>query len=64
MIYRLLLSIFLFRAGRSVAMGAQPAQTYSVGSDDSWNWNYPEEGGGSAYLGITSTTSPRNALRN
>ena len=53
MMHRLLLSIFLFALAVPLAMGAQPAQTYSVGSDDSWNWNYPEEGGGSAYLGIT-----------
>jgi serine protease Do len=52
MMHRWLLTIFLFALAGPLAMGAEPSQTYSVGSDDSWNWNYSEEGGGSAYLGV------------
>jgi serine protease Do len=52
MMHRLLLSISLLLLVVPLGAGAQPAQTFSVGSDDSWNWNYSEEGGGSAYLGV------------
>jgi serine protease Do len=52
MMHRLLLGMFLLLLAIPLAMGAQPGQTYSMGSDDSWNWNYSEEGGGSAYLGV------------
>ena len=50
--HRLLLSIFLLALVVPLGAGAQPAQTYSMGSDDSWNWNYSEEGSGLAYLGV------------
>ncbi|MGO9077036.1 MAG: PDZ domain-containing protein [Terriglobales bacterium] len=53
MMHRLLLGMFLMLLAVPFAMGAQPAQSYSVGSDNSWNWNYSEEGGGSSYLGVT-----------
>ncbi len=51
--HRLLLGMFLMLLAVPFAMGAQPAQSYSVGSDNSWNWKYSEEGGGSSYLGVT-----------
>lgn len=50
--HRLLLGIFLLSLVAPLGVGAQPAQSYRVGSDDSWNWNYSEEGGGTAYLGV------------
>jgi len=52
MMHRMLLGIFLLVLAVPLAIAAQPGQTYSMGSDDSWNWNYSEEGGGSAYLGV------------
>ncbi len=52
MMHRLLLSISLLSLIVPLGLGAQPAQSYRVGSDDSWNWNYSEEGGGTSYLGV------------
>ncbi len=52
MMHRMLLGIFLLVLAVPLAIAAQPGQTYSMGSDDSWNWNYSEEGGGSGYLGV------------
>jgi len=47
-----LLGISLLSLVVPLGLGAQPSQSYRVGSDDGWNWNYSEEGGGTAYLGV------------